>query len=98
MDFEIEECHQNLGRIIIELYNEYVPETCFNFLCLCKGMELTDNFLSYVNSSVHKIVKDKYMECGNIIFNNCKGGQLVFKSPLLPENFDLKHTKGGEYC
>lgn len=97
MDFEIEECHQKLGRIIIELYNEYLPKACVNFKSICKGEKIEDKILTYVNCPVHKIVKDKYMECGDIVSGNGKGGQSIYTDePLLPENFELKHTKAGE--
>ena len=42
-DIQIDETKQKIGRIVFELYSDYVPRTCANFEQLCLGT----NGLSY---------------------------------------------------
>jgi hypothetical protein len=55
-------------KVIFQLYNDLAPLTTNNFLTLCKGdLFNTDNQpLSYVDSSIHRIVSRAYLQGGNI--------------------------------
>lgn len=90
MEFQIKD-NLKLGKIIIELYNDYVPLTVQNFLSLCRG----ENGLSYKNCLIHNIVRGKYIETGDITKGNGKGGVSIYGEDFDQENFDLKHTRAG---
>lgn len=90
MDFQIKD-GPRLGRIIIELYENYVPVTVQNFTALCKG----HNSLGYLHSHVHKIVPGKYIELGDITKGSGRGGKSIFGDKFYEENYMLKHTRPG---
>lgn len=91
MDFKVTN-GEFLGRIIIELYDDYVPVTVQNFLTLCRGEE----GLCYKNCPIHKIVPGKYVELGDITKGCGKGGASIFGENFAEENFALEHTKPGK--
>lgn len=91
MDFRIKD-GVFLGRIIVELYTDYVPMTAENFVALCKG---TRGF-GYKCCRIYNIVKGQYLEMGDITMNNGKGGMSIFGEFFHEENFSLKHTKPGK--
>ncbi|KAI4458590.1 peptidyl-prolyl cis-trans isomerase [Holotrichia oblita] len=90
MDFRIKD-GVYLGRIIIELYADYVPLTVENFLTLCKGV----NGYKYKCCRIFNVVKGQYLETGDITMNNGKGGVSMYGDFFHEENFLLKHTKPG---
>nr|CAH7731892.1 unnamed protein product [Callosobruchus chinensis] len=90
MDFKVDK-GEYLGRIIIELYFEYVPVTVQNFLEICKG---TSN-LTYKNCPVHSIIRGKYLETGDITLGTGRGGTSVYGDSFQEENHVLKHSKAG---
>nr|CAD7263151.1 unnamed protein product [Timema shepardi] len=78
-----------LGRIVFELYSDYVPKAAANFLSLCKG----DTKLSYKNTKFQQIIPG-YL---------CQGGYVELKSGSFDRenyednNFKLKHSGPGEF-
>lgn len=80
-----------LGRAIIELYYDHVPVTVQNFLSIVRG----DDRLSYKNCRIHRIVKGKYLETGDIMYGTGKGGFSIYGSHFHEEGHKLKHTKRG---
>lgn len=82
---------ENIGRIIIELYYDYAPVTVQNFLELCRGEE----GLTYKNCSIHRIVKNQYLETGDITQGNGRGGFSIYGETFKEENHVLKHSKAG---
>lgn len=80
-----------LGRIVIELYNDYTPVTVQNFLAICNG----EQNLSYKNCEIHNIVRGQYIETGDITKGNGKGGVSIYGKTFDEENFTLKHKKAG---
>ncbi|XP_060528907.1 uncharacterized protein LOC132703581 [Cylas formicarius] len=81
---------KRLGKIVIEVYEDRLPVTAKNFVELCKG-----DTLSYKNNLVHRITKGQYMEMGDIIYNNGRGGRSVYGDSFPQEGHRLRHTKAG---
>lgn len=80
-----------LGRIIIELYQDYVPVTVQNFLSIC----CKEDKLTYKNCPVHRVAPHEYLATGDITKGNGKGGTSIFGDTFAEENHRLKHTKPG---
>lgn len=79
-----------VGRIVIELYYDHVPVTVQNFLEICNGDNLT-----YKNCLVHRIVKGKFLETGDITKGTGRGGFSIYGENFHEENHMLKHTRAG---
>ncbi|KRT78864.1 hypothetical protein AMK59_7984 [Oryctes borbonicus] len=90
MDFRVKD-GVYLGRIITELYVDYVPLTVENFLGLIRG---TKEY-KYKNCRIYNIVKGQYLETGDVTMNNGKGGASIYGDFFHEENYLLKHTKPG---
>lgn len=69
------------NKIIIELFNETVPYTSQNFYYLCSGNN--DKNLCYKNNKIFRIVKDSFIQTGDVITNDGTGGESIYG-----ENFD----------
>ena len=73
MDFEIEDREHSqmipIGRLIFELFNDEVPETCDNFRALCTGEKglssQTGTVLHYKNSIIHRVVPNGWVQGRN---------------------------------
>lgn len=92
MDFKMTN-GQFLGRMIIELYDDYVPVTVQNFQTLCVGEK---EGLSYENCPIHKIIPGKYVELGDITKGCGKGGASIYGENFAEESLNLKLTKPGD--
>ncbi|CAG9829851.1 unnamed protein product [Diabrotica balteata] len=79
-----------LGKIIIELYFDFVPVTVQNFMEICEGQKLT-----YKDCLVHRIVRGQYMESGDITLGTGRGGTSIYGKTFSEENHLLKHSKAG---
>ncbi len=56
-----------IGRIVFELYKDLCPKTCANFVALCtgeKGKSSNGTQLSYVNSIMHRVVPNGWIQGG----------------------------------
>jgi cyclophilin family peptidyl-prolyl cis-trans isomerase len=70
MDFQIEDRITsqvtNIGRLVFELFNDQVPETCENFRALCTGekgqSEKSGTVLHYQDSIIHRIVPNGWIQ------------------------------------
>lgn len=80
-----------IGKVIVELYYDYAPVSVQNFLSLCKG----EDGLSYKNCVIHRIVKNRYLETGDITHGTGRGGFSIYGKSFPEENHVLKHTKAG---
>jgi cyclophilin family peptidyl-prolyl cis-trans isomerase len=77
---------QEVGKIIIRLFDEIVPKTCNNFRQLCRTKK-------YVNSPFHRIIKDFMIQGGDFTNHNGTGGYSIYGNKFEDENFILKHNK-----
>merc|ERR1711976_604531 len=59
-----------VGRLVFELFTDIVPKTCENFRALCTGekgeSEHTEYRLHYLKSIFHRIVKNGWIQGGDI--------------------------------
>ena len=60
-------------NVIIELFDEFCPNTCENFRQLCTGYQKMDeednkvgDKISYTGTEFHRVVKGMYVQGGNI--------------------------------
>lgn len=88
-----------LGRIEIELFYDITAKTAENFRGLCTGEygngKIYKKKLSYKGSRIHKIVENQYIEGGDIIYGNGKGGESIYGEYFKDENFTRRHACAG---
>mmetsp|Transcript_26908 Transcript_26908/g.80664 ORF Transcript_26908/g.80664 Transcript_26908/m.80664 type:complete len:311 (+) Transcript_26908:127-1059(+) len=81
------------GRMIFELFEDVVPRTAKNFLCLITG-EKGDG-LHLLNSVFFRVEPGKAVTGGDIDRNDGSGGRSIYGRDFENENFTLKHTNAG---
>ncbi|OAF65818.1 Cyclophilin-like protein PPIL6 [Intoshia linei] len=70
--FDVDVGDKPAGRLVILLYSDLLPKTCFNFKSLCNGEFENDSKtdqkikLTYKNTKVHRIVKNGWIQAGNL--------------------------------
>lgn len=64
------------NKIIIELFNNIVPYTSNNFYYLCSGNN--DKKLCYKNNKIFRIVKDCFIQTGDVTNNDGTGGESIY--------------------
>lgn len=64
------------NKIYIELFNNIVPNTVNNFYSLCIGNNKKK--LSYKNNKIFRIVKDSFIQMGDLINNDGTGGESIY--------------------
>lgn len=95
-DFAVD--NDNVGRVVLELYDEIVPKSVENFLALCtgeKGCGISGNPLHYKNSIVHKAIPEFMIQCGDITNFDGTGGESIYGLYFDDENFILSHDVPG---
>lgn len=89
---------EKVGRIIIELFKNVVPQTAENFRALCtgeKGVGTKAMRLHYKGSIFHKVVSQFMIQGGDIINFNGTSGESIYGPYFNDENFTLKHRSAG---
>ena len=86
-----------IGRMVFELYPNLCPNTCANFEKLCVGEKATLDkpALGYLGSRIHRIVRDGWMQGGDIIAGNGTSGASAAGTPLADECFAVPHDTLG---
>jgi peptidylprolyl isomerase len=97
-------------RVVLELFIDLCPHTCYNFLHLCVGdmgeVEATTTAgsggpkgksckLHYKNTNFFRIVKEGWIQGGDIVDNMGTGGHSVYGSVFPDECFTVKHSREG---
>jgi cyclophilin family peptidyl-prolyl cis-trans isomerase len=88
------------GKVKIKLNTDVTPITSYNFYSLCTGNndrigELSNKPLTLNGSSFHRIVKNSFVQGGDITLGDGYGGESVYGGDYNDENFDLKHDSEG---
>ncbi|XP_069829730.1 probable inactive peptidyl-prolyl cis-trans isomerase-like 6 [Dendropsophus ebraccatus] len=87
-----------VGRLLFELFSDICPKTCKNFQSLCSG-EVGDSQsglkLHYKGSQFHRIVKNGWIQGGDIASGKGNGGESIFGDTFEDENFAVPHNKRG---
>eukprot|EP00743_Colponemidia_sp_Colp-15_P001336 GILK01001463.1.p1 GENE.GILK01001463.1~~GILK01001463.1.p1 ORF type:complete len:293 (+),score=35.00 GILK01001463.1:86-964(+) len=95
--FEIDVDGHRLAPIRFELFTDLCPRTCENFRALCTGEkgESEGNKLHYKDSIVHRIVREGWIQAGDIAGGNGDGGESIYGPTFPDESFVVKHNAVG---
>mmetsp|Transcript_41386 Transcript_41386/g.81320 ORF Transcript_41386/g.81320 Transcript_41386/m.81320 type:complete len:302 (+) Transcript_41386:99-1004(+) len=91
--FDIEIGGAAAGRITMSLRADVVPETCENFITLCRG-DLGET-KRYKGSAFHRVIPGFMAQGGDYELGNGKGGTSIFGGKFADENFELVHEGAG---
>ncbi|XP_057269222.1 probable inactive peptidyl-prolyl cis-trans isomerase-like 6 isoform X1 [Pezoporus wallicus] len=96
LEIAIEE--QLIGRLIFELFSDACPRTCENFRALCIGgakSRCDGRELTYKNSLFHRIVKNGWIQGGDIITGKGDQGESIYGPTFEDESFSVHHKGRG---
>jgi cyclophilin family peptidyl-prolyl cis-trans isomerase len=81
-------------KVVFELFNHLAPKACHNFMSLCQGFkrEADNEEITYVDTEIHRIVPDMFIQGGKVKAMGCAS---VFGAEFEDESFHVKHTEKG---
>ncbi|XP_053982314.1 probable inactive peptidyl-prolyl cis-trans isomerase-like 6 [Hylaeus volcanicus] len=85
-----------IGSFMFMLYSDLLPLTCQHFLNLCTGYdEVTKTYKDsyFVNTCVHRIVKNGWLQCGGTVLPKIKDSVNDVKIP--DESYCIPHDRRG---
>uniref|UniRef100_A0A8B9QG08 Peptidyl-prolyl cis-trans isomerase n=1 Tax=Apteryx owenii TaxID=8824 RepID=A0A8B9QG08_APTOW len=81
-----------------QLFSDACPKTCENFRVLCTGGITSSSSglqLTYKNSVFHRVVKNGWIQGGDIVAGKGDGGESIYGPNFEDENFSIRHNKRG---
>jgi len=101
--FDVTINNEKSGRLLIELFSDKCPKTCYNFKCLCTGekgrSEQSGLKLHYQGSLLHRVVKNGWVQGGDIDIGKGNGGCSIYDTDgtgqFEDESFAVKFDKRG---
>jgi len=95
--FQIKQGDEDLGRVVMQLYQDITPKTAENFKQLCTGEASTpEKSLTFKGSAFHRVIKDFMIQGGDFTNGDGTGGESIYGSKFPDENFTIKHTHAGQ--
>jgi len=92
---------ERLGRVIVELFSDKLPITCKNFKELCiGGKKETEKHdpplaLQYKGSIFHRIVKNGWIQGGDIYHGKGDNGWSIYGETFSDEQYSVLHAHRG---
>lgn len=89
---------REVGRVVLELYNDVAPKTAENFRQLCTGeagIGKAGKPLHFQGSIFHRVIPGFMIQGGDFTNFNGTGGESIYGEKFADETFDLKHTEPG---
>ncbi|KAH0539276.1 hypothetical protein KQX54_003460 [Cotesia glomerata] len=76
-----------------DLYSDKLRHTCEYFINLCQGDKIkkNDQYLCYKNSTLHRIVKDRWLQLGDLGYEN----NFIDETTIVAENHLISHDRRG---
>ncbi|XP_062896847.1 probable inactive peptidyl-prolyl cis-trans isomerase-like 6 isoform X1 [Mobula hypostoma] len=96
MEISIEQ--QPVGRLLFELFTDICPKTCKNFAALCTAEASSspvDTQPCYKGTIFHRLVKNGWIQGGDVLSNRGDGGVSTYGETFNDENFAISHCKRG---
>ncbi|KAM9060316.1 putative inactive peptidyl-prolyl cis-trans isomerase-like 6 isoform 3-T3 [Megaptera novaeangliae] len=81
-----------------KLYCDTCPKTCKNFQILCTGkagFSQSGIRLHYTGSIFHRVVRNGWIQGGDIVAGRGDGGESIYGPTFEDENFSIPHNKRG---
>ncbi|XP_055490944.1 probable inactive peptidyl-prolyl cis-trans isomerase-like 6 isoform X2 [Leucoraja erinacea] len=89
---------QPVGKLLLELFTDKCPKTCKNFETLCTAQTAstsTDSQLCYKGTIFHRLVKNGWIQGGDVLSSRGDGGKSIYGETFNDENFAISHCKRG---
>mmetsp|Transcript_12341 Transcript_12341/g.16817 ORF Transcript_12341/g.16817 Transcript_12341/m.16817 type:complete len:307 (+) Transcript_12341:272-1192(+) len=83
---------ENVGKILIECYDNVCPVTVKNFVTFVKGESEKG---AMADCPFHRIVPKGWLQCGDVVSGRGDKGTSIYGNSFADETFNVKHDKMG---